>query len=270
MFTPIFEKDEPDTYNGDMRLREVDLHIRSILDIDGMAAIDRSLNGVQVGDLDGEVGRAAFAVDAALETIRRAAEWGADLLFVHHGLFWGSDVPITGDHYNRIKLLLDDGVALYAAHLPLDKHAELGNNAQMAAALGLDSVAPFGEYKGTTIGVQGTLPTPTGIESLAATLFGSPDAPIAMLPFGPEANQTVAIVSGGAPHQVDEAIAAGVDCYVTGDASHVIYHRCLEAGINVIFGGHYLTETWGPQAMMRRLQSDIRLETTFIDLPTGL
>lgn len=253
-----------------MKLRDVDRHIRSILEIDALAGVDSSLNGVQVGDLDSSVGRAAFAVDAALETIRRAAEWKADLLFVHHGLFWGREQSITGDHYRRIKLLLDEGIALYAAHLPLDKHDSLGNNARMALALGLQSVSPFGEYKGVEIGVAGTLPEPRTTNSVATALFGSSEEPLGVLPFGPEVNATAAIVSGGAPYEVDEAIAKGMDLYITGDASHVVYHRCLEAGINVIFGGHYATETWGPRAMMDRLAEDVDLETTFIELPTGL
>lgn len=253
-----------------MRVREIDEYFRSILEIDALASVDSSLNGVQVGELGAGVRRVAFAVDAALETIRRASAWEADVLFVHHGLFWGRDQPVTGSHFARLKLLLDSGIALYAVHLPLDKHPELGNNAQMAQALSLGDTEPFGDYRGVRIGVRGTLSTPTDTERIVETLFGSSDAALSILPFGPLQNREVAIVSGGAPYEVDQAIEAGLDVYITGDASHTIYHRCLEAGITVVFGGHYQTETWGPRAMMERLGRDTGLETTFIEVPTGL
>jgi dinuclear metal center YbgI/SA1388 family protein len=253
-----------------MLVSELDDYFRSILDIDELRGVDASLNGVQVGDLSAEVRHIAFAVDAALETLRRARDCGADMLFVHHGLFWGRDIPVTGAHYERLKILLESRIALYAAHLPLDKHIELGNNAQMAKALRLSDIQPFGEYKGVEIGVKGVLPEPTTTRRVAETLFSSSEAALGVLPFGPEKSRTVSIVSGGAPSEVDQAISEGSDLFITGDASHTIYHRCLEAGINVIFGGHYQTETWGPRAMMERTAADTGVETTFIELPTGL
>ena len=137
---------------ADMNLNELDSYFRELLRIDEFARDDSSQNGVQIGRSGESVARLAFAVDASLETARRAADWGADVLVVHHGLFWGTSLPITGVHYGRIKEFLHHDLALYAIHLPLDEHEELGNNAVMAEKLGLVERAPFGEHHGKCIG----------------------------------------------------------------------------------------------------------------------
>jgi dinuclear metal center YbgI/SA1388 family protein len=253
-----------------MKLSELDGHLRELLRIDDFARMDSSLNGVQVGRADKEVEEIGVAVDAAQATIDRAVALGVDLLLVHHGFFWGHPLAVTGTHYSRIKALLDADIALYAVHLPLDAHAELGNNAQMAQALSLTDLSPFGVYKGVPIGWSGTLPEPTDIASVAAGLFGNPESVLGTLPMGAEKNRTVALVSGGAPESVREAIEKQIDLFVTGDASHVIYHDCMEAGINVIFGGHYNTETWGVRAVGAHLTREFGIKHSYIDVPTGL
>ncbi len=253
-----------------MILSKLDDYLRELLHLEDYARMDASLNGIQVGDRDREVKKVAVAVDAAQATIDRAAEWGADLLFVHHGFFWGSPLAVTGSHYTRVKKLIDANIALYAVHLPLDAHAPLGNNAQMANHIGLQDQEPFGAYKGVPIGWSGTLPQPASMQEIARALFSSASEPLGMLPMGKGENKTVAIVSGGAPESAREAIACGIDLFITGDASHVIYHDCMEAGINVMFGGHYNTEIWGVRAVGRHLAEQLGLEYTFIDLPTGL
>jgi len=252
-----------------MTLAQLDEYFRSVLDIAGLAKIDNSLNGLQVGRGKTELARLAFGVDAGLETFKRAAEREADLLFVHHGLFWGRDLAVTGLHYRRLRFLIEHDLALYAAHLPLDMHPELGNNAGLARALGLTGVSPFGNYKGVDIGVRGRLPEPKSLDEIVALLYGENPRLPGLLPFGKKLIESVGIVSGGAPYEVAQAIEAGLDLYLTGDASHGIYHQCLEAGINVIFGGHYLTETWGARLLAERTAKDTGLETVFIDLPTG-
>jgi dinuclear metal center YbgI/SA1388 family protein len=253
-----------------MKLSGVDHYLRELLRIDEFSRSDVSWNGVQIQCSDKEIRKIAVAVDAAGETAARAARWGADLLFVHHGLFWGSGGPITGAHYHRVRAFLEADVALYAAHLPLDAHERLGNNARMAERLRLSDLRPFGEYKGMTIGVAGRLPEPMTGEEVARALFGTTEDLLGLLPFGPERNQSVGIISGGAPDDVAQAIDEGLDLFVTGDASHTVYHNCLEAGINVMFGGHYRTETWGVQAVAEHLERELGVETTFIDVPTGL
>lgn len=253
-----------------MTLAQIDSYFRRVLAMDEFARDDRSQNGVQIACSEKPISRAAFAVDASLETARRAAEWEADLLVVHHGLFWGTSLTITGVHYGRVREFLQRDLALYAVHLPLDQHALLGNNAVMADRLKLEEREPFGEHHGRCIGWKGRLPSPLTLEQVSRRLFASADDLAGVLPFGPETVSAVGIVSGGAPWDVLQAIDQGLDLFITGEPSHSIYHHCLEAGINVIFGGHYQTETWGVKALSKQCAEDLQLETTFIDLPTGL
>lgn len=253
-----------------MKLHELDNWCRSFLAIDQMSGKDSSLNGLQVGDRESEIHRVAFAVDACQETFKKAVEEKADVLFVHHGLFWGRPQAVTGPLYKRFEILIKNGLALYAVHLPLDMHPQLGNNAVLAQILGLENLAEFGDYKGTKIGVKGTFPSPVKREEIVKRLFGGWEQSIQMLPFGADPVCSVGIISGGAPREVQDAIDEGLDLYITGDASHEIYHSCIEAGINVIFGGHYLTETSGVQAIQKKMKNELLLETVFIDVPTGL
>lgn len=251
-------------------MQELDSYFRSILPIADFEKNDVSLNGVQVGDLEGEVGRAAFAVDACMGTFRMAQKWKADFLFVHHGLFWGKPIAVTGTHYERISFLLDNKISLYAAHLPLDMDRHLGNNASLAQKLGLNELAAFGEYHGMSIGRQGTLSSALKMEEVLAKLEIPKENALSILPFGPEQIERVGIISGGATHELAQALDEGLDLYITGDASHVMYHQALEGKINVIAGGHYNTEVWGVKNLSEKCGLDTRLETAFIDNPTGL
>ena len=253
-----------------MQLRDLDRYLRDVISIDELLGADNSLNGVQVGELDADIERVAFAVDACMESFRRATEWNADLIFVHHGLFWGRSVAVTGSHYDRLKFLLDNACALYAAHLPLDMHPILGNNAVMAAKLGLADLVPFGEYHGVKVGFKGILPQEQSIDDVLAALALKRESCNAVLPFGKSAIRSVGIVSGGATRDTEQAIAENLDLYITGDASHEVYHLCLEEGINLICGGHYQTEIWGVSALSEKLNQDTGLDTCFIDIPTGL
>jgi len=253
-----------------MTVQELDNYFRSILPIADFANSDVSLNGIQVGDLEGKVGRIAFAVDACMGTFRMAEKWGADMLFVHHGLFWGKPIAVTGPHYERISFLLEHGISLYAAHLPLDMHKELGNNAALAQKLGLKELKEFGEYHGMTIGWQGNLPKPLTMEEALAKVEIPKENALSILPFGPEKIKRVGVISGGAAKELVQALAVGLDLYITGDASHEMYHQALEGRINVIAGGHYNTEVWGVKYLSEKCAGDTGLETEFIDNPTGL
>ena len=253
-----------------MNIKQFDDWCRSFLDIDLMEGRDYSLNGLQVGQFNGKVEKVAFAVDACLATFSKAAAEKADLLFVHHGLFWGKPLSITGDHYSRVETLIKNDIALYAAHLPLDMHPQWGNNAGMANILGLEQQEGFGDYKGTSIGMQGILSEPLKLDDLVMKLFGGWEQSVRVLPFGPEKIRTVGMISGGGAKEVEEAISLGLDLYITGDAAHTIYHQSLEAGINVLFGGHYLTETTGVKSVMEKVRNELGLKTVFIDVPTGL
>lgn len=250
-----------------MRLSEAAAYLNDYLDTAGVPDYSAAWNGLQVEGTR-EVRKVALAVDAVQVTIDRAIAGGADLLVVHHGLFWDGDQPITGRRYRRIKPLLDSGVALYSAHLPLDVHPEVGNNVVLARELGVALEGHFGEYKGMPVGVWGTLEIRR--EALAARLDEVLGCRVRLIAGGPERVARVGIISGGAGSQISAARKAGVDAFITGEGSHHNYFDASEGGINLYFGGHYATEVWGVKALGRHIQEQLGLETFFIDHPTGL
>ncbi|MGP1438136.1 MAG: Nif3-like dinuclear metal center hexameric protein [Treponema sp.] len=254
-----------------MNTKELDLYFKQLLNIDEFSSLDISKNGLQV-DNDGSaaITKIAFAVDASLETIKRAKALKASCLFVHHGFFWKNIEMIKGAHYNRIKALFDGNIALYACHLPLDAHHIYGNNAGLADRIDLEQRNAFAFYHGKSLGVVGNLKEEKTIEELCLKLLPNGEKPSHILPFGKEKNKSVAILSGSGASEIDEAIELSVDLYVTGEIKHETYHKALEAGINVIAAGHYNTETVGLSLLMRKTMLDLSIETCFIDVPTGL
>lgn len=253
-----------------MDIQEFDSYIRTLLTLEEWAGSDPSLNGLQVGRRSREIKRAAFAVDACTEVFKRAAEWKADLVFVHHGLFWGPAKPVTGPLYKRLEILLNEDIALYAVHLPLDMDPLLGNNAALAELLSLQEIKPFGRYKGKMVGFKGVLPEPLTLSRIADLLKVEETDGLVTLPFGPAKIKTAGIISGGASQDVEQAVEEGLDLFITGEASHSVFHYTEEAGISVLCGGHYKTEIWGVNRVCRKVAEDCSLETCFIDLPTGL
>lgn len=228
---------------------------------------DRSNNGLQVQGAD-EVTRVAFAVDACLASFQSAAGLGARMLITHHGLFWSEHIQITGAHYERVKTLFDHNISLYASHIPLDAHAEVGNNIELARMAGLQNIQPWGDHKGAFIGFIGELPAPHSVAELNARL--EEQIGRGNLAQGSQLCRRVAVCSGFGVTLADEALAAGADTLITGETSHSWYQTVAERPINVIFGGHYNTETVGVKALARKLSAEFGLETVFIDLPTGL
>ncbi len=229
---------------------------------------DRSDNGLQVAGPE-NITHVAFAVDACQASFEAAVTAGAHMLIVHHGLFWGQVKRLVGIHYRRVKTLLDGGVALYAAHLPLDAHPEVGNNAQLARLLDL-SPTPFGDYHGVTIGMTATLPTPLPLAEFVARVTDRLGPPLRVYDLGPPQVRRIALISGGAMSLLPQVAEAGCDTFLTGETSHTFYHDTREHSLNVICAGHYATETVGLKALMRHLQDKFDLETVFLDLPTGL
>lgn len=252
-----------------MNLKELDSYFRTFLAIDDLAGTDFSLNGVQVENT-ADITCIAFAVDACMETFRRAKEAGAQMLFVHHGLFWGHEQCITGSHCRRIRFLMENNMALYAAHLPLDMHPDLGNNAALAKAAGLTDLKPFGEFRGIKVGFKGTFQEPVTTEEVLSRLGYDRAELLACLSFGKEKNLTGAVITGGGEHDVEAAIDEDIDLYITGDAAHDVYHSCLENRINMISAGHYQTEVYGVQNVAKKVSDELALKTIFIDVPTGL
>ena len=161
-------------------------------------------------------------------------------------------------------------MALYAVHLPLDIHPQYGNNASLAQNLRLQDQTGFAPYRGVNIGIKGRLDTPLPRDQIIQILFADWEENTKMLPFGPEEIKTVGILSGGGTRQLEDAIRENLDLYITGDSSHMAYHQSLEAGINVLFAGHYMTELSGVRAIEKKVHREKNLETVFIDVPTGL
>ncbi len=253
-----------------MTAREIARWLDRYLDSGRYDGADPSKNGLQADNAGGGVSRVAFAVDACLEAVQRASAAGAGMLVVHHGLFWRDAEPVVGAHYRRIKALLDADMALYASHLPLDAHPVSGNNAGLAARLGLEGLEPFGEWHGATIGLRGSVPGGISLAEVLARL--DPDRTMSprVLPFGPTRIASVAVVSGGGADELYQAIERGVDCFVTGEIGHEEYHHALENGITVVAAGHYATETVGPRLVMAEFARDTGVDSIFIDVPTGL
>jgi dinuclear metal center YbgI/SA1388 family protein len=249
---------------------ELDAFFRSFLDIEGFAGIDDSLNGLQVDNDGSPVKKIAFAVDANMDTFEHAAACGAGMLFVHHGLFWGKPTRLVGNTRARIKFLLDKNIALYGVHLPLDQCPKYGNNAVLSQLLGLENIEPFGDYHGRKIGYKGTFARPVTVEEAVKKISFMDRKPVGVFPFGKKENATCGVISGGAAHDARQAIAAGLDLYVTGEAGHSVYHECLENKLNMIAGGHHSTEVHGPAAVMRHCSEELGIDTEFIDIPTGL
>lgn len=233
------------------------LEIRSVDDSRG------AMNGLQVENA-GTVRKVAAAVDASLRTIRETVDRGCDLLVVHHGLFWDGLQPVTGRRYRRLKPLLDAGIAVYSAHLPLDRHAEVGNNAVLARELGISLRGEFADG----LGRWGDLVLKR--EALAARLDDVLGRRVHMMPYGPDVVRTVGVLTGGGGSMIEAAITAGLDAFITGEGPHHSHFDAEEGGINVFYGGHYATETWGVRALAAQLEDRYGLPWEFIDHPTGL
>jgi dinuclear metal center YbgI/SA1388 family protein len=255
-----------------MDLSEIVTQYDDRLRVADYADVDAATNGLQVGPRDGDVERVAFAVDAAVETVEEALDWGADLLVTHHGVVWGGLDSVTGREFERIQPLIDGDCALYAVHLPLDGHPELGNAAQLAELMDLENRAPFGSVGDQHIGTRGTATSSFGSEELRETLESNLDTGgrgVQVLDFGPEELHDVAVLTGGGADWIREAEADGVDAFVTGEGKQKLYHEAKEAGVSVFLAGHYATETFGVEAL-QAVAAGWDLETTFLDRPTGL
>ncbi len=222
-------------------------------------------NGLQV-EGRGEVKKLVTAVSASLETIEAAADSGADALLVHHGMFWkGDSFVVSGTKRKKIQKLLDHGISLFAYHLPLDAHEKFGNNWKAAKDLGWSKLKNFGDFNGTTIGVQGHFKE-CSIEdfcSLVQNYYGH-HAHTAL--GGKDSVASAALISGGAHHEITQALDAGVDCFITGSYDEPIWHIAHEEGINFLALGHSATERVGPQALGQHLADKFKLDYDFLDM----
>ena len=248
-------------------LRPIVDHCDQLLRTNEINDYDGAVNGLQVEN-GGEIKGIAAAVDASAVTIRKAIDEGANLLLAHHGLFWSKRQPWTGKHYNLLRLLLEHDVAIYSSHLPLDMHPRLGNNAQLAGALGLRNLKPFFHMKDQFLGLQST--SSVSREELARRLANVTKQEAKVLPGGPKMCRRIGVVTGGAGAEVKLAASEGVDTFITGEGPHWTYALAEELGVNVLYGGHYATETFGVKALAAYLSKRFRVPWVFIDHPTGL
>jgi dinuclear metal center YbgI/SA1388 family protein len=216
----------------------------------------------------GKVTKIAATVDASLATVQLAIAAKADLLIVHHGLFWGSRQPWTGKNHELIRWLVEHDLAVYSSHLPLDLHHKLGNNAQLAAALGLKNLKPFFASHGQKIGWQAR--DRITRDELAERLCRATGAKPVCLPGGPEHCERIGVVTGGAGAELTVAAAEGVDTFITGEGPHWTFAQAEELGLNAFYGGHYATETFGVKALAAVLSRKFRVPWQFLDHPTGL
>ena len=253
-----------------MELAEFVSRLDDRLATDAYSDVDASANGLQVGPTEATVEHAAFAVDAAEATITAAADADSDVLVVHHGLSWGGIERVTDRQYERIAALVDNDIALYVSHLPLDGHQTLGNAAVLADLLDLDAAEPFGSMGSVTVGQQGAAPASLTRAELTTTLEAELETDdLQMLDFGPENIGQVAIVTGSGTDWLDEAREVGADTLITGEGKQQVYHRAREARVNVILAGHYATETGGVQRL-QALTGEWGLTTSYHSHPTGL
>jgi dinuclear metal center YbgI/SA1388 family protein len=228
---------------------------------------DNALNGLQIEN-SGRVTRIGAAVDVSTRVLTEAAKQHVDLLIVHHGLFWPGLQPVRGALRRQLRIAFENDVALYSAHLPLDIHPRIGNNAQLVAALGLKSAKPFMEEKGGPVGlkVRASLPRNELIRKLEKAL----NAPTKVFGFGPKQTRTIGVVTGAAGSEIYRVADERIDTFITGEAPHWAAVAAEEVGVNLLLGGHYATEVFGVKALAAHLSKRFRVPWEFIDYPTGL
>jgi dinuclear metal center YbgI/SA1388 family protein len=238
-----------------------------LLRIDETDDYDGAVNGLQVENY-GSVTHIVAAVDASLATVKLAIAAGADLMVVHHGLFWTPMQPWVGKRYELLELIVDSDLAIYSAHLPLDAHPKLGNNVQLCSALGLKNLRPFFFSHGQEIGFQ--TKQKISCEDLSKRLQRATGVKPLLIPGGDEICDRIGVVTGGAGTDLKKAAEEGVDTFITGEGPHWTYAQAEELGLNVFYGGHYATETFGVKALAADLSRKFKVPWEFVDHPTGL
>ncbi|MBY0516259.1 MAG: Nif3-like dinuclear metal center hexameric protein [Bacteriovoracaceae bacterium] len=229
---------------------------------------DYAPNGLQI---EGQktVKKVAFSVSATQDSIHEALKWGADTLVVHHGVLWRHQGarPLTGAWGERVKLAIKSDLNLFAYHLPLDSHEEVGNAVSLAYRIGMKELSPFAAYKRQFLGSQGKLLVPMKAKDFAKHLEKILNHPVVMACENDEKLiSSLGIVTGGANNEWSEALKAGLDAFLTGEISEYNWHDAREAGIAYFAGGHHATEKFGPQSLMERLRKDhSQLEVKFFD-----
>lgn len=252
-----------------MKLADIVTFLNTHLNIANVPDYPNAVNGLQLENASGEITKVAAAVDAHLPVVQQAITNGCNLLVVHHGLFWSGAQPVTNANFTKLSAAIQSDLAIYSAHLPLDGHLEIGNSVLLGKALGLDADwSPFFPYKNYPIGVRAEVKL-TRSELLSRTekaLGGR----VHLCPGGSEEVRQLGIVTGGAGSEVAAMKALGIDTFISGEGPHWSYTLAEELGVNVLYGGHYATETFGVKAVASLLNEKFGLPWQFIDHPTGL
>jgi dinuclear metal center YbgI/SA1388 family protein len=237
-----------------------------LLRIGEIADYDNALNGVQIEN-DGRVTKIGAAVDASAQTIQAAVAANVDFLIVHHGMFWPGLRPIARAARELLRLALSNNLTLYSAHIPLDVHPEVGNNALLMRALRVERAAPFFPWKNTLLGYRADVALTRAelMSRVREAVGGEPK----VIDAGPDQIRSLGVITGGAGGEIFEVATLGVDTFITGEAPHWAAVAARELSINLIVAGHYATETFGVRALAEHLGGRFGLPHTFIDAPTG-
>src|SRR5947209_3505339 len=248
-------------------LSEIVGYTDAYLRLDEIEDWPNALNGLQIEN-SGKVTKIGAAVDVSTRVLAAAAKKNIDLLIVHHGLFWPGLQTVTGALRRQLKIAFENNIALYSAHLPLDVHPDVGNNAQLASTLGFKSTKPFLEEKGELVGlrIKQALPRAELVRKLTRVLRG----PIKAFNFGTKETSRIGIVTGGAGSEIYRIAQEKIDTFITGEAPHWAGVAAEELGINLLLGGHYATETFGVKALAAHLSERFKVPWEFLKFPTGL
>lgn len=249
------------------KLKTICTYLEKHLKLGTIPDYPNALNGLQLEN-GGEVKKIIAAVDACLPVVQEAVEQKADLLLVHHGMFWQGAQKIEGSQYEKLKLAMENRLAIYSAHIPLDVHPVSGNNVLLAKAIGLKNLKPFFEWQGIQLGLRST--SRMSRDVLVDRVKKAVGGEVHLCPGGPKQVSKVGVITGGAGAEIYAAAAEGIDTFITGEGPHWSYTSAEELGVNVIYGGHYATETFGVKALTKHLAAKYSLKWDFIDHPTGL
>jgi dinuclear metal center YbgI/SA1388 family protein len=253
-------------------LNDIVVHLDDLLDTAQVPDFSPALNGLQLAN-SGQVHRVAAAVDASQRTIEGAVLAKAQLLIVHHGLYWGGLQPIVGPRYARVRALLTHDIAVYSSHLPLDRHPVFGNNVLLARALDLVPTAGFAHFQSLPIGVRGTADVATADLVARAVAFARQHGGEARVSALPDARRTHAwgmcTGAGASTETLDEAVRLGLDTLIVGEGPHWTAVDAPERGLVIIYAGHYATETLGVRALVEAVGQRFGIPWSFIPAPTG-
>ncbi len=244
---------------------EIIAYLNPLLEIETIK--DASCNGLQVQGADA-VSAVGLAVDACMATYKKAVQKKCQMLLVHHGMIWTGLTSITKAVHAQVAYLIKQNLNLYAAHLPLDMHPVFGNNILLVNMLNATDIKPFGAYHGAMIGFEASLCAPMTIDELGGFYSKRLQGTYSKLAFGKKKIRSIAVVSGGGSDAMGEAIDKNIDCFITGESSHWNHHAALEGSLNVLYLGHYHSETLGVKALGRHLEKQFGIRSVFLDEPT--